>query len=83
MAMRIKQKVTLPSLEKIIISIIILQRNHSADDEIQKYSLCQPTHPYYFHAVVRIEHLFSVAKLIFSGLTRNFIFEPNFTFTFI
>lgn len=68
MAMRIKQKVSLPSLDKIIISIIISQRNHSADDEIQKYGLGEPILPCGFTCNIEHKILLSLDILI-SGFT--------------
>lgn len=68
MAMRIKQKVSLPSLDKIIISIIISQRNHSADDEIQKYGLGEPILPCGFTCNIEHDILLSLDILI-SGFT--------------
>lgn len=68
MAMRIKQKVTLPSLKKIIISIFILQRNHSADDEIQKYGVGEPILPCSFTCYIEHNILLSLDILI-SGFT--------------
>lgn len=68
MAMRIKQKESLPSLDKIIISIIISQRNHSADDEIQKYGLGEPILPCGFTCNIEHNILLSLDILI-SGFT--------------
>lgn len=37
---KLKPKGSLPGQKTLLISVFILHRNHSADDEIQKYSLC-------------------------------------------